>query len=166
MASQSAAGTLLGQMGAADLGRRLISGLFTLALVAAVLAAVVALDRGTRSAPSSHPSIREGDALHLAIVRVLDAGSTAESAEELAPSAALDDAWATLAQMLAQFEVQQSVADGTRPPLVNAPPPEPARVARDRALVRSAADYVRGAIETNDVRSLQRARDLLEMRSA
>jgi hypothetical protein len=165
MTSQSAVGPVFGPASGGNVGRQLTSALLALVLTVALLAAVVAIDSGMNAVPSTPRSIPEGDSLHLAIVHVLDTTSSAEISGELAPSAALEDAWATLAEVLGRFEAQESVAQGTRPPLMNAPPPELASAARDRALTRSAAVYVRGALEANDVRSLQRARDLLEMRS-
>ena len=163
MAGQSALRPAFGPAGVGDLARRLVAAALALALLAAILSAVGVPDRASTRAPAAPRTLLEGDSLHAAVVGVLAAEGAPPN--EAAPGAAPEDEWATLAEVLGRWEAQQSVADGTRPPLMNAPPPAPASRTRDRALARSAAVYVRTALETHDVRALQRARDLLEMRS-
>jgi hypothetical protein len=151
--------------------RRFVTHVLPLGPIVATLAALAASLWPTGAHPLPGP-IPPGNALRIAISGVMDAATAAASAADTTPgadgetAAVLEDAWATLAQVLARFEAQQSVAEGRRPPLMTAPPPLPAAGdARDRALAHSAARYVHAALETHDLRAAQRAIDLLALRS-
>src|SRR5688572_17639599 len=90
-----------------------LAGVLPLAPIVAVLVAVAAAGLLTR-APSLTRPIAPGDGLRTAITSVLDAANSAETASgtERESEAALEDAWATLAEALAQLEAQQAVAEG------------------------------------------------------
>lgn len=165
MVGQSAAAPTFRPGSVAEVAWHLISSALALLLLAAFLAALAASDRGAAVSPVASRPEAPAHSMQLAVVEVLDAAAAADDPTAGDAASSLEDTWGTLAVVLGRFEAQQSVAQGHRPPLMAARPPAPGDAARDDALVRSAAGYVRGALETRDLFLLQRARDLLEMRS-
>jgi hypothetical protein len=158
---------------AGELGRRLVAALLGLAFMGALVVSFLATDgsavpersgaagvvdasgAGSVGGPLGVVPLETG-ALVTALERVLGVAATDDAM-------ALEDAWLTLAVVYDRMEAQASVAEGKRLPLMGAPPPAPARASREEGLVRSAMTYARGAIETRDLRALERARELLEM---
>jgi len=164
---QKGADGVSGWAWAGGLGRQYVIGrLFAMSLMAAALMVVAALGRPANpSAPAQATGVARGaGALRVALSAVLDAAGRAESDGDVATEGSVDDAWQALSGVYGRLHAQLDVAEGKRAPLLGVPPPAPNRLTRDDALLRSAMNYVRGAVETRDVGALQRARDLLDMR--